>query len=259
MQTDQTKIEEMENRINDLEEKIGKLAFPLDDTSQEIIKRIVGDSFISKFPDILWDNLFYYSTYFGISDAALSEGWGLADSSTTPSTGNSFQGVGLATGSTLNDETSIGKEPIYQDVLSYDEPSRIRTAIHLSSVSDVEFNFTIGIGGNGATTKHYGFLVVGNKLYGISGDGTSQTKKELTTLIASTSYLLEARFSPKNNVIFYLKNSNDNKLYEAGSITTNLPSGTFTKWVEYSIITRAAAWKQVNISFFEYMQRKQRF
>lgn len=243
--------EELTRKVEEMDEG-GKLNRNLDNQSKNIIESIISDRIL----DIAWSDFFHYITFFEPNDA--TNGWGMADSS-GGSSAVSFQSVVLQTGTSIDDDSSIGKEPIYQDILTYEQEQRFKTAFQLASVTDVEFNVEIGVGGNGSVGTHYGFLVVNDEIKGACANGSTQSTVSLLTGISnSVSYLLEVRFYPGYKIDFYIKESTDNELKFKGSLTTNLPSGGFTKWARYNIRTKTTAAKIVNFSFFEYIQRKVR-
>lgn len=231
-----------------------QLSNPADDQTNSILRDFLKENLGDFARETNWRDYFYYFTFFESLD-----GWGLADSSGGFS-GADFQSVALATGTTLDDESSIGKDPVYQDILDYDKPAKFRTAFQLGSVASEEFFAGIGVGGNGAVGNHYGFLVVGGTLYGVVGNGAAQTTVTLLTGVsASYSYLVEAEFYPGDKVVFKVKRSDETELVERGVINTGMPTGPFTNWAMFDIINKvggAGSAKTANFSFFEYIQKR---
>lgn len=247
-------LEELNSRVEALENKQVSLPYPLDYNSQQVISRTI-DTFL---PDKVYrannETYFKYFTFFESLD-----GWGLTDTS-GGSSGIGFQSVNLTTGTTLNQASSIGKDPIYQDILSYDAPAEFKTAFQLGvSVANVEFFAGIGVGGNGAATNHYGVLAINNNLYGVVNNGGTQQQVLIASgLLTTNSYLVKVQFFPGDKVIFYVKDTTDNVLKEKGIITTNLPTDVFTNWAFFEVVNKVGGGgsaKTVNFSFMEYTQK----
>lgn len=244
-------LEQLNERLTALENKQVSFPYPLDYNSQQVLSKTV-DSFL---PDKIYrfnnETYFKYFTFFESLD-----GWGLSDSS-AGSSGVGFQSVVLQTGALTNDASSIGKQPVYQDILSFDAPAEFRTAFQLStSVANVEFFAGIGPGGNGAANDHYGVLAINNNLYGVVNNGGTQQQILIASgLLTTNSYLVKVQFFPGDKVIFHVKDTTDNVLREKGIITTGLPTDVFTNWAQFEIVTKTTAAKSVNFSFFEYTQK----
>ena len=215
-----------------------------------------------KIYEVVWDSHILYQTFFDSLD-----GWGLIDDSGGSSIVSEI-GVQLHTGGTTNFDASIVKAPRLQEFISFDRRSRFRTAFRISnaSIDDIEFNVTIGRGDNGTTKNHYGFRLENDgNLLGITADGsTESTVTLISALTPQANYLVEARFSPADKVIFYVSDANGEKLTERGVLTTNLPSGVLdttsggenNAWIEFFIETLATDSKIVLFSFLEYEQWK---
>ncbi len=254
MNEDNPTREEFNNlklEVEALKSKPADLQYPMSEGNKNIFKDVLKEIY----PEISFEsdreNYFRFFAFFDSLD-----GWGLAVDGAGTGVAN-FQSVNLTTGIVLDDAVSIGKDPVYQDILTYEKPAFFRTAFQMASVSNVEFFAGIGVGGNGAVGNHYGILVVDNHLRGVVGNGSSQKMIELVTIDNSHSYLVEVRFYPKDKVVFLVKDTSDNITREKGIITGGLPIDSFTNWAYFEIVNKiggVGTEKTVNFSFFEYGQ-----
>lgn len=215
----------------------------LDNTSKDIIEDIVSERII----DITWDDYFYFHSF-----PEAVDGWAVSGGGA--STGVSGAGVTLQTGAVATNSASAGKLSLNQQVLTYDEIGRFRTTFETGSVADTTIN--IGIGTPTSSNNHYGFRVINDTLYGVTGNGSSETTRSLGTIGANNAYTIEARLFPGQRVDFYVSDSDKANLQIKGSITTTLPTGLISSWLDLLIRTEAASAKFMYVNYMEYIQKR---
>lgn len=270
------KVEELSRSLSELKEEVKKGGKKMiDDYSfqeKDALAEVVGDSII----DIVWNKMFHFFTFFESLD-----GWSLSDSSSGSVSGAFAGGVQLRTDASGGTETFIIKNPSYQNVLTFDRPSRFRTAFYVASgagavggeEADNELayighgnGYTASAGGLDPQTSQYGFVAIDNILYGITGDGKSMTK---TILKKNFNYYdlyeVEARYFPGERVDFYVSDPvptlgvipSEFKAKFITSITTTLPNKKeVPSLMRYQIVTADSAYREMMFTFFEYIQNK---
>jgi len=257
--TTEERLEDLENFKRSVEDKLGilgQLDFPTNPQTKKAIEEATDSYLKDKIFDLNWENYFYYQSFFESLD-----GWNLID---TGSSSVSRLGVALQTGTTINNESSIDKEPVYQNVLSFDEESIFSSAFFVTSVSQTEGFIGIGEVNNGATGSHYGFFIDDDKLYGSCADGTTQTTLELFTISTNhpTSvdpiYFVEARFFPGEKIEFYVKVNYDSEFVLQGTISTNIPTGAMFEWLGARVKTTDTNASELRFGHMEYVQKRKR-
>ena len=232
---------------------MGVLKYPLDGADKAVIDRVIDDVLSEKILDTVWNDFFYYLTLF----EDIENGLGLADASVGGS-GATYAGMLLKTGATSGNETTIGRDlTAFAGTVTYDQPSRFRTTFNIQDVSaegtpDNQTIFIgIGLGDSSPSAQCYGFRVTNTTLYGLTCDGSAETAVQLLTGLAfETEYTIEARLTPSQKVLFYVNEK------ERGVSTTNIPTDTVAVLPRYSITTNEATAKQIQVSYFEYIQRR---
>ena len=316
------KVEDIEKE-NELRKRSPVLDRNLDVFSKQVIKDTIKDSII----DIVWNDYFYYSTYFESLD-----GWNLVDSSSGTTSLVSRLGVHLVSGDSpeLNYDTqtgnftigqivtgttsgaygeitgdvdngdngtlslkeitgtfaaaeaitdplggaaqtgtgitnvlsSIDKEPVYQNVLSFDMLSRFSSAFFVTGITYIEAFFGIGFVNAGATSKHYGFYIEDATLKGTCANGTTQSTIDLMTISTNSPttvdpiYFCEAHFFPGSKIEFFVR-EDSGLLVGRGTLTTNLPSGAMYEWLSAMVTSRNNAEVDLRFSFMEYIQKRE--
>ena len=227
----------------------------LDNQSKDIIQQEISRRMI----DIVWNEYFYYLSYF---DAGT--GWDVVSQAVVPVSASAME---LKT-TTVADNESIGyKDPFGQEVLSFDFPSRFRTNFTLAvdtTAANIRYWLGVGAGAIVSNYKRYGFRLENSTMYGVVADGTNETKVALFTTESSQGggaeifpRLLEARFYPGNRVDFYASDVGDEILKPITSISTTLPSGAMSDgWLEFRLVTTTTTAKQAYVGFAEYIQQK---
>lgn len=126
--------------------------------------------------------------------------------------------VKVKTGATILSAATLWKDVAYgREVLTWDKYRRIRTHMGFGAITNQSIWFICGSTG---TTRHIGFKVLDNVLYGTVANGSSESTLEIETLSAIGSRQLEIVFKPGVECRFYVEG------VDKGAITTNLPSGT---------------------------------
>jgi hypothetical protein len=218
---------------------MGILQYPLDGADKAVIEKVVADVLHDKILDVVWDDYFYYMTFFESIDGW--NGYNYLISGTdillsqyqnnNPTAGDKGlrmlggAGVHINAGDVQDSVTGgLRKAPLTQPILSFDRPSRFRTQVNVRCIS--KLNSFIKIGGSYTTNpKHYGFVIDEATVKGTCGDGTTGQTVSLGTVAVGDEIILEARFTPGNKVLFYTSNSGIENLKETGSLIINLPSG----------------------------------
>lgn len=261
-----TKIEELTRDVEQIKRTVQNLesasrtqqigSSPINRTIGTVDKKILEDTITDSIIDIVWNKYFYYNTYFESLD-----GWNLQDTSAGSSIVSRL-GVHLVTGASTNDISSIDKEPVYQNVLSFDVESRFASAIFVNTVSAIEAFVGVGFVNNGATGEHYGFFIDDSTLYGTCANGTSQTTVALMTITTNHPttvdpiYFVEARFYPGSKVEFYVKTDYSGVFIHRGTITTNLPKGAMFEWLSAQVKTTTTSAAEIRFGNMEYIQRR---
>lgn len=231
-----SQIKNLSDEIEILKEKPVILDRNLDTQSKIIIEDTVTD----RITDIVWDDYFYYHTFFESIDAF--------DITGTVAAG--AWGFTMTTAATTNARSRLQKQPTYQKILNFNKESRFRANFQLDSITSNDA--VVAVGKVSTTpTFYYGFRVTNGTVKGITYDGTTETETTMTTITANTNHDYEARFYPGYKVDYFV----DGIFY--GSISTNLPTGTTNiNFYEFDISTGEDVAKDMKISTFEYIQNR---
>lgn len=227
----------------------------------------------------LWNKFFYYFTWLESLNVSAPQGAdsggdteanitmpGSWDTATSGSATLSFGSAGcvLSTGATSGSASGIAKRPLSQNIIRFDKIQRFRTAFRLSAITNqTAYLIRGGTAQAGASFKYFGFRITGSTLQGTVENNNASTRTNLdlgVTLVADTTYEVEARFFPKEKVIFLVKNS-AGEFEERGIITTlgaaGIPAGTTEiDFFEFYISNSAAEAKQLTVSYVEYIQER---
>lgn len=265
--------EEFQKRLDEIQSQVEKLAAAvsnseLDENSdtekQDAVFEIVGDNIA----DISWDNYLHYTTFFDTLDST-------EDSGASVSANRLFMS---ASGTSTVDYVRFRR--VYQNIFSFELPSRFRTAFDVGSSSlttgdpmqDIEAYIGTGstgtgsshIFGNGlADNSHYGFYVLGSGLYGITSNGTNYTTTYLGDVNVYDLFYVEAVHLPRERVDFYVSeavsaitNTEVKQATYRGSITDTLPTGIRKAVYEFSVKNSdgASGSKDLDVGFLELLQ-----
>jgi len=221
---------------------MGQLSYPLDQESKKIVERTVDEFLEQKVFDLIWKKTFHWLEMFDSLDGCHV----VADASTID-----YNGIAISTSNVNADTAYVQKTPSWQGLITFSQRSNLRSNFVISSVTNVTAYILVGNTYSGQS--YYGFKIVNNVLKGVSFDGSTQKTVDLMTIEASTSYAIEARYSPAGKIIFLVNT------VERGVITENLPSRIEVANVyplNFSITTNTTAVKTLQFSFWEYLQSR---
>ena len=240
------KINDLAGRVNILESKPGFLDRNLDNLSKEIIEDVVSDRII----DIVWNDYFYYSTFF-----EGSAGYRI-DFSGSGSTVIAATHIAVKTGTTNASTAYFQKRPANQKVLKWDKESRFRLQFDVSEVTNQEVRMSVGDSSDGVTDSHYGFFVDNAILKGTSSFNTTTETVTLLTITASTTYNLEAQYFPGNRVDFYVNDDFKGSVSDGNKLPSKEATAVYTDFFTFFIKNTAAEAKIAECSWFEYIQQR---
>lgn len=230
----QKQVDALKLKVSELNEK-KPIDRYLDNTSKDIIKDIIEKHFL----DILFDNIYYYNTWFDSVDGF-------------EAVGNSYTAAGiliLETDASGSDQAYITKvNPVILNSLDFTKESRFRVAIQPRQITNQNIKAVAG----DYNTQSYGFEIEDSTLKGFTHDASSGTTTDILTITANSNYTMEARFFPGNRVDFAVNGI----VY--GSISTTLPSDINTAEILFSIsiAEQEAALKGLEIGSAEFIQSR---
>lgn len=242
-------MEPNDTDVNESKDR-NELTWPLDVQTLQILARASDLYLPDRILDLFFNNIFRYLTLFESLDGVTTSGTAAVDGVK----------LTLTTGGTSGNSAEASKTPLYQNLLSFGYKSRFRTALQFTSITN---HTTYIVAGSLSGGTYYGFKLVGDgsstKLYGVTKDGsTEQTVLLKSGLSADTTYSLEARYTPKNGVIFYVDTSGMAfGFLNLGTITTHLPSyllANTDKLYDVKVTTNTNSAKIMKVSYFEYVQ-----
>lgn len=260
-------LEQLNARIEALENKQVSLPYPLSFNDREILRGWLKQDLTTALFDSLWTDIFHFSTIFEGLDGYNSLVTGTGVATIAP------DGLYLSTGATALSTAEINRypdptfgSPLTVPFITWKQPSRFKTNFVVSATTNQEGWIVIGSDPSNAALPYYGFKIDDNKLYGCSRKTSAgESIIELFTLVADTIYIVEARHSSGESVDFYVKNSTTNVMELAGRITTiaNIPGSDSTNhngFFAYHLNNKSSAEnKALDSSYFEYIQLKDRF
>ncbi len=235
----QENINELRERITDLENKPVILDRYLDVQSKDIIEEVITERFF----DIYWNEFFIYNMLFQDLGGFTTNGNVSIGSGTTI----------LTTGTTIGDTVSLDAGvTITSGGNSFSEESRFKTNILVDSVAAQDV--FIGVGDViGVGAHSYGFFIDDSTLKGfVQTNSTNRTTLDLQTVSSATEIFLEALFYPNERVDFLIDKVLIGSITDATNFPTIFPAMLWSAHVE----TSAAAAKVLRIHFFDYLQRR---
>ncbi len=251
-------IEQLKNQITNLQSQVNslmlsknnngfsrgfQLSYPLDTQSQKILKDEVSNSIL----DVLWSEIFYYSTIFESADGFTE----------FPSVGGVSVGgpLTLVTDGTLNDTIEIYKEsPV--DV-THDKEQRFRVTLAVDEASTEAY---IVLGDNGllnsiTTDNYYGFKIINGAISGITDNNTDSDSVSLGVSVADLEDVvtLEAWLDPENRVVKFFVDG-----IEKGQTSTGVPKESVGHLDFFSCYLKAttAAVKTLYVYKMEFIQKR---
>lgn len=267
-------VRDLQKRVTDLEAagKVFNAASTIDRNLDNPSKVILNQETAKHALDIVWDQYFYWFTFFESLDGYA--GAGDVVSNTTR--------LFLRTSAVEDNVAWAQKISVYQNVLTFDLESRFRTSFDFANVlgagvlTDIKGYVGTGYSRTGATDfftdglaggSHYGFYLEDDNLYGITSDGV--THSTLLLLEGMTNYdlrFVEARHFPGNKVTFYMSEGTDAinpnnqivPLREFGSISTTLPTGFRASIMNVAVQNNdsAGGTREMDVGFWEFAQRR---
>lgn len=223
---------------------------PPSEDFKQAVDAAIDERMPNKIIDLEWNNSISYLTFFESLNGY-----------STSNVAFNNEDVRFSLPATNNAEAYLQKRPTHNAFLSFATPSYFRTTIYLSSVTSIKGQIVIGastadgLGGFTTNNRKYGFYFNGSSLYGIVGNGTSESTVLLETISASTNYNLTAKFTPASKVVFFVDG------VQKGVVKTNLPypstaGSAETNFFKYDLVNNEGVAKTMDISYFQYIQQK---
>ena len=158
--------------------------------------------------------------------------------------------VEIETAATTNADAYILKNPQYNfDILSWAKDRKVRTNVRFDDNTAQEVYILTGQPG---ALAHIGFKVHNSIFNGTVANGTTESTVSLgANISAGDTYSLEYRFTSGEKVVFYVDG------VEAGTITTNLPSGPGNysdRLIQTYVKTTENVAKSIKLSFWDFWQ-----
>ena len=244
--------EELEQKVDELSRKIDEQSVVIRDEIEELknkkpidryldnqSKSIIEDIINVRFVDILFDNIYYYNSWFDSIDGM-------------ESTGHSYSAAGLSilgTAGTGVDEAFVAKtNPVILNAMDFTKESRFRVSIQPRATTNQNIKAVVG----DYNTEAYGFEIEDATLKGFTHDDSSGTTKDILTISANNNYTMEARFFPGERVDFVVNDVN------YVSITATLPSDINAAEILWSvaITEQEAVVKELELGGVEYIQSR---
>ena len=237
-----------------------QLTHPLDENTKSLIRGVLAESLPDLIMDVVWNDFFYYLTFFESLD-----GWGASsvfnfDVSNDPAADKGIQhwtqGVAYLTSGIIQVSagpgsgagTVMNKVPMDQPILDFNRPQRFRTQVKIVTVNEIDTYIRIGDPTTtGSNQAHYGFHISETTLKGTCGDGSASNGSiDLLTVAKGDSIIIEARLLPRGKVTFYASKTSIDNIKEVGVLTTPLPTGgigtpPFPIWMSIEAIAKANA------------------
>ncbi len=213
------------------------------------VEGVLDEVLADRIFDAVWKNTFHYITFFESLDGFTNSAVVIADAQLT-----------FTTGATTNDLARVVKQPDNQGVITFSQPSRMRSTVDIDQTTAQTIYITVGNVVSGA--QGYGFKIVNDSIYGVTHNGSAETTKLLQTLSVDTEYNFEARYLPEVGVSFWIDDSTTTPatlITEKGRITATLPSPAAVNndnLMNITITTNANAAKVMRMSYFEYLQKR---
>lgn len=279
--------DELREKIDELEDKILKQTLAtasLADSIQEVIKNqfeltrfIDAESKVEfnilmqeQIKDVVLKDFFYYFTFFESVDGWANQGATVSVASNRLYVDPSGTTTGYAK-----------KKAILQNALTYDNTSSFGTSFQISSalydgdlITNTKAYFGTGHAITGGSNNllddgldagtHYGFYLEDDILYGVTSNGSKETKTKLISGIKfGESLSLRATFFPRDRVDFYASEPesgvNVSTAQIMGSASSNLPTGIRNGIGEFSIQdTTGTTGQAMNIGYCEILQERKK-
>lgn len=197
------------------------------------------------------DNL-NWSTFFESLDgfSKRPNGGTIAFRDLSPPAGEQIIGVILTTAATSGDALQFIKNMAGLNRLTFNSDMRFRADIMLHNNTNQTGYITCGSLG---TSKHFGFKIVDNEIFGSCADGTTQSlTSAMTTFSAftSSSVKFEARLKVADSIEFTVIDKDGNE--STASLSTNLPTGTLENIMEVYLQPNENSAKVMTIQYWDF-------
>lgn len=213
-------------------------------------EQVLDESLADKLFDAFWKKTFHYQTFFESLD-----GFNITGTTSLDDTQ-----LTLTTGAVSGNSSQVAKQPLNQGLITFSQKSRMRSAFSVNQITNQTIYLTVGNVVTGS--QGYGFKIVNGTIYGVTHNGSSESTVQIQSISANEVYSIEARYNPSDKVIFFISDpttSPDTPIREVGSLSTNLPSSTEVanaNLFNFRITTNEGAAKTMNVTFFEYLQKR---
>lgn len=160
--------------------------------------------------------------------------------------------VSIITTNVNDNECRMQKIASYSNSFTWAKRRKIKFGLILDTNTNQQFELMTGNGQYGPNNRHFGFRVVGDDIYGVTDDGTSQSETLLLNSLATgTIYECEAKFIPGVSVEFYINGT----LRETN--TGNLPSTTADAQYlfDFTAHTEENAIKSFKLTYYDFWQQ----
>ena len=213
------------------------------------VNEVLDEALSDRIINLSWDKVFPYITHFETLGTRHTNTGSVGSATTLDSTG-----LVMETGATLNNNRAVALNTDNNQFLSFDRKSRLRTVFAIESLIqlDNQTTYILTHRESGANIDAYGFKISGNSLLGLAMNAGTETTVSLGTLANNTFTKLEARYSPRDKIVFYVDEA------EKGVLTTGLPSpaGAPEALYYFDIKTTEAETKILTIQMFELFVEK---
>ncbi len=241
-------VNKLSERVIDLERGssiAGQIRHPLDNQSMDVFRKALQDEVGNYIFNTAWERYFYYFTFFDSSSwpkavtgtGAVDYGGGVT--LRTGATNGSTADVSLNTGGGVTG-------------LFYNTTEKYQRFRVVATFTDTTTQTIYMVRGNLDNGVYFGFKIVNATLYGVSNNGGGEVTVLLGAIInGADSFAFEARFSPKDKIVFYVNN------IERGVLTTGLPTNDGLVGIGHLQITNDAAGDRwTTIHYFEFIQER---
>ncbi len=223
-----------------------QLTYPIDNTSKRILERTILEFLPSDITDILWNNLFYYSSFFESLDRYTLNVFG-------GSVVIGVDGMVITTAATTNDTEGASLDVSATGaILREDRRSRFRTVVKLDNVAKTLLSI-LSNDSDQTPGGYIEFIIDKAIIKGRTSDGTSTNTVILGTAIINKDIVLEYQYLPGKQVVFLVNG------IQAGVSSKNLPieptsdAGTISIF-SATLLTYENSAHGVTIKYFEYIQ-----
>ena len=254
----QQKIDELSRVVKTQGEKLMVLEnkpVQLDRLLDNNSKNIIGDITEERLFNSQWRSSIHYLSFFESLDGMTSTVTGTS----TVAYGSGKDVVILLTGATSGNLAQLTKTASRQGLVTFSQDSKFRTAFDTAKGGGSFNNTTVYMVVGDTTGEYYGFKITAGNLYGVTKrTSVSESTVVLQTYDETSAILnVEARYFANSRVDFFVNSIQVNSI--SNSPTLVLPTvstSVNSAFVDFKITTNAAFTKTLNVSFWEYFQKR---